>query len=73
MGNILHDLELLRRILHHQLEALGVSHSILLVDEIVDAACDASPLIGWEDKHLGDLRSIPVHAEMSLIHCKYGH
>ena len=62
MGNILHDLELLRRILHHQLEALGVSHSILLVDEIVDAARDALPLVGWEDEHLRDLRSISVHA-----------
>ena len=73
MCNILHDLELLRCIFHHQLEALGVSHSILLVDEIVDAARDAPPLVGWEDEHLRDLRSISVHTKMSLVHRKNGH
>ena len=52
LADVLHLLELLGRIFDHELEAARVVDTVLFVDQLVDSACNASPLVGRQDENL---------------------
>ena len=62
MTNVLHFLEVICGILNHELEAASIAHAILFIDEVVNTTGNAASLVGREDKHLGDLGPVSVHA-----------
>ena len=62
MADILQLLEIISCIFDHKLEALGIIFAILSVDQIVDATCNSTTLVGWQNEHLGHLSAVSVVA-----------
>ena len=52
LADVLHFLEIFSRIFDHELETARVVHPVLLVDEFIDTASYAPPLVGRQYENL---------------------
>ncbi len=73
MADVLHFLEFLGSILSHELEAVRVILQILLIDQAVNSACNASTLEWWQDENLRNFGSISIIAQMSFVNGEKSH